>query len=582
MLVLALVQGAPVSSHMFMLSQYIISCHCRYGVGTMEACSHFWLSSIAAGHVASNSKMEPHEAVAVFARPYYVMVGRDSDKCMRLCECLKSFLLHRCKDFIAANLHQPVLEVFMSDGTPISTVHRSKRVIGEVAVKRSGRKSHEYLMQILFLRNSGGELRVLFRDPLKMSDKSAWSHHSAQFDFWPTSRSLGHDSIVVSFHCWDSAVKQPLERHTRQRHSAMCLHLGDEPDGLPSSFLELLSWVICVACFAHHGHNSLKWSIRDFIDDKVTTKACWVAMASLRNSFDLLVEFAPRWLGSRLRFADYDKGDLKELWSLLGESEKWIEILCRLQIRFHGGFIYMAADLEGDNSAIELAMTALQHLWRFKAWRDSRWCGIGPTSRAMIGCLFCGLADLVSMIMDSSSCSKYYIQGFGQMSQKVRELMVLVACSGRLSENFVALLLEDDRLPLRLPLIDETLAKDQEYIANLPDFILSEFSVLCGVPSRKLRSSIMERVLIQRGYLEVRLKEVRQPPWSLLGRDSLAKLEALCAGQPPAEDISLKIYRLYHMGFPLGTNHEALELLEQCPFTTKKTWKSLMPGHKVS
>jgi hypothetical protein len=513
--------------------------------------------------------MEPHEAVALLARPHYVLVGRDHEKCARLCECLKKYLLIRCLHFVDANKHDPLLEVYMSDGTPISTVSRTRRFIDGEVVKRSGRRCNEYLMQILFLRNSRGELRVLFRDPQRMKDKSAWSHHSAQFDFWPMSRSLGHDSIVVSFHCWDSAVKQPLERHTRERHAALLIHLGDEADQMPSSFLELLSWLVCVACFAHHGHNALKWGIRDFIDDKVTTKACWVTLASLRNSFDLLVTFLPRWLASRLRFMDYDKGDLKQLWTLLGENEKWIEILSRLQIRFRDGCLFLAAALEHDNSAVEQATSALLHLWRFKAWSDSRWCGIGPTSRSMLGCLFCGLGDLVSTIMACPSTSKYYISGFNQLSKRVLELMVLVSCSGRLSENFVALLLEDDRLPLRLPVIDETLANDQEYIANLPAFILSEFSVLCGVPARKLRSSIMERLLIQRGYLEVRLREVRQLPWSLLGPDSLAKVEELCAGEEPAEDISRKIYRLHKMGFPLGTIHEGVKLLEQCPWTTK-------------
>ena len=63
-----------------------------------------------------------------------------------------------------------------------------------------------------------------------------------------------------------------------------------------------------------------------------------MTLACLRNSFDLLVEFLPRWLPSRIRFADYDNGDLKQFLTVIGESEHWVEILNQLQIRFHDGY----------------------------------------------------------------------------------------------------------------------------------------------------------------------------------------------------------------------------------------------------
>ena len=65
------------------------------------------------------------------------------------------------------------------------------------------------------------------------------------------------------------------------------------------------------------------------------------------------------------------------------------------------------------------------------------------------------------------------------------------------------------------------------------------------------------------------MKEVRQPPWSLFGFDSLAKLQKLCAGEEPTEEISNKIYRLHKMGFPLATLHDGVKLLEQCLWILK-------------
>ena len=111
--------------------------------------------------------MEPHEAASVLANPHHVLAQRDAERCAKLCECLKAFLLHRCKQFVAANLHQPVLEVYMVDGDPISTVRKIRRSLDSL-VFRSGRKPGEFLMQILFLCNVAGELRVMFRDPQKI------------------------------------------------------------------------------------------------------------------------------------------------------------------------------------------------------------------------------------------------------------------------------------------------------------------------------------------------------------------------------------------------------------------------------
>ena len=112
-----------------------------------------------------------------------------------------------------------------------------------------------------------GELRVLFRDPQKMIDRATWAHHSFQCDLWPVTGSLVHDCTLDSFRRWDSAAKHLRERHAREMHVALFVHMDDELDQLPGSFLELLSWFIAAACFAHHGHQALKWSIWDFSDD---------------------------------------------------------------------------------------------------------------------------------------------------------------------------------------------------------------------------------------------------------------------------------------------------------------------------
>lgn len=530
--------------------------------------------------------MHPHEAVEYFAKPHVVLYGKDVQHVEHLAEAMKTFLSQRCRDFVSARRHTPILEVYMSDGTPLTTTTRvSARIDGEV-VRRAGKTCKEYLIQRLYLLDGKGECRVLFRDPLPMSDKSAWSHHRAQYEFWPMCRSLNHAALVVSHHVWDMAVKSACERHARQRHAALMLHLGDDT-GMPAELMAMLSWFSCVGCFAHHGHNALKWALVEHLGDKDVARNCWVVLASLRNSFELLTKFLPRWLGSKVQFIDYHDDTLPHVWSLLGENEKWIAILSRLQIRWEGGHLRLAAAMADNAKWVDEAMAALLHLFRFRPWSDSRWCGMGPSSKAMLGCLFCGLDDLVLMVTGCPTVSKYYIQGFAKLDNQVRNMFVVTACSSKVSESFVSALLKDDRLPKILLECDAQLQKDIDVIASLPTSILVAFSKLCSLSPAALRNEILKMLLTQAGYLQARLREVRRPPWSLIGGDVSAKLVELRDSPAPRDETAQKIQRLMQMDVPIGQLLEGIALLAECPWTTRQVEqphavaKALLQSHSA-
>ena len=163
--------------------------------------SHFASgASLQSVHSPIPERMEPHQLVEKFSRPHTVRQGRDIDKVVRLVECLKEFLMAQCRRFVSERRHQPILEVFMSDGAPLTTTCRFKRSLGSEAIRRKGKKCTEYLMQRLFPMDISGECKVLFQDPIPMKDKSAWTHHRAQYDMWPLARTMKHTSIIISHH----------------------------------------------------------------------------------------------------------------------------------------------------------------------------------------------------------------------------------------------------------------------------------------------------------------------------------------------------------------------------------------------
>lgn len=272
---------------------------------------------------------------------------------------------------------------------------------------------------------------------------------------------------------------------------------------------------------------------------------------------------------------------------MLGHNDKWTGILCGMQIRFEGGSLCLAASLADDDTAVDRATAALLHLWRFRPWSDSRWCGVGASSRALLGCLLCGMESLVSDIMKDPDLSKYHIRGFTRLSPRAKKMMVLVSCCGRVSEHFVEAVLQDDRLPMRIAAIDEQMSKDVRSVQAIPDPVYVLFSGLCGSTAPALRDEVAEMTLTQAGYIQARLREVRLPPWSLVGGDVSAKLQRFRDGPPPTEQTSLKLFKLLRMGVSEPLLMQGIQMLSECPWTTKlveqphASVKSLMSAHSM-
>ena len=92
----------------------------------------------------ADAAMQPHEAIDCFSRPSTVLLGRDVEKVTKLAECLKLFLSHRADAFVQKRLHSPILEVFMSDGTPLTTTTRVEGMVEGEKIVRSGKHARSF------------------------------------------------------------------------------------------------------------------------------------------------------------------------------------------------------------------------------------------------------------------------------------------------------------------------------------------------------------------------------------------------------------------------------------------------------
>ena len=138
---------------------------------------------------------EPHRIVELLNKPHIVLEGNDVDKLFHLSEVLKSFLYTRAVTFVEETQHEVLLQVCMSNGAPMTTVRRYTTTVAGLVVRRSGRPSRKYLMQLAMVMRIKRVCRPVMRDPILTADKTALTHHRAQYELWSMARTA---SIVVS------------------------------------------------------------------------------------------------------------------------------------------------------------------------------------------------------------------------------------------------------------------------------------------------------------------------------------------------------------------------------------------------
>ena len=112
----------------------------------------------------------------------------------------------------------------------------------------------------------------------------------------------------------------------------------------------------------------------------------------------------------------------------------------------------------------------------------------------------------------------------------------IIATSSAVADSSMAMLLEDDRLPLQLDEVTANLKDELVYVANLPMSIFEVLGKAIDVKATVLRHESVAAALTQAGYIANRLRAARQPPWSLLSGDRAENLQVLRDGPLPTEE----------------------------------------------
>lgn len=500
----------------------------------------------------------------------------------RACEIGKAVLSTSLRGLASMDGGGPFLSVKMADGTPINV---SKKVVttlpgGNRKISRTGRETHEYLVKCQFGRrmhpNGSHITRCAIQDAVPLSEgKSVAAQFQVCTRDWVTARDLGFRGVCTDVYVFDRFALVTWEKLWKRWHKLKQSEYDSMAGEIPLSQFQDMTFLFFLGCAAHDAHNSLKWALWFRFDTKEVLTDAWVAVASLRNSMDLLSSHIGEWVSSRLSYAPTrsleEMRAHSEVFAALGVEPDVLELITeRYQLCFENGQLLVNA-AQMSNPALVSEICAVYHaLWHFVPFTESRWMTVGVSSRTIVTCEILGMKNLVTFIKGRPNVSKFYINGYARAVGDTLSLMVEASIVSRVSDAVLHVLCEDSRVLRQLDELWETASEELVWITQLSDGVWKALAAVSNVDWEFLRSECTHAATVSYHFFWRRvLLPASQRPFSLATGDIRENLRDLASeDESPPEGVTAQLWRLLRGGFPESQLVQAVEQWKDIPWTT--------------
>lgn len=480
-----------------------------------------------------------------------------------MAEVLKATLLRKARALLTGAAGRPVLFSYSSDGTPMKVAVRvsSQGLVSNSTLHRKGKTGVEFLLQRGWYKTIGPEgnvcMCVLLADPVPLSyGKGSWYLYTAAEQFAPLVQELGHEGICVTHYAFDRAIFGALtsklfRRHEQQHERQKAT--GRTHTGIPMRWLD---WAVATGCAMHDAQNGLKWALAPFTESSDVVRDLHITIESLRNSFLILHSH----LGSFLQAANigfdhkpYNRDQVYEFWVSLGVGGDVVETFVDLNPWFSGGRLWVSGRWEGHSQLEEHLSRVILYLLHLKRFTESRWCTIGPSCRALVGCLAVGLELLVATARKDTHTSDFYISGFSRLTPHVKQYAVLASFIAYVPDSFLVELLENDRVASRVEVLKAAMIEELSWLDTLAPLTWQRLAHVAGsdtLPSLALRTEVLLGGQVACSYITEKVFTVAEGmPWCLTRGDVDQKLSDLASlSKPPDDDTATKIHSLLREG----------------------------------
>ena len=270
----------------------------------------------------------------------------------------------------------------------------------------------------------------------------------------------------------------------------------------------------------------------------------------------------------------HDHDEARVLWAAVGVEAAMLDQIVRVHPIWTGSHLLVAKDLEGQLGFLDEVSTVLLYLWRWRRFTESRFGSLGTASRALVASLLAGLEPLVALTREDPHCSNYHLNGFQKIGPAAVEAALVIALSSWVSETYLHMFMDDDRLALRAAEVWDSCVEEVEYLLGLPAQIWDYLVQLLPAEassSTALRSATVTSALISLCFLHSQVfASLESLPWCLTQGDPEEQLDRLSALDKDSlqDSCSVQLRALIDLGSGREELCRALRLMSQASWTT--------------
>ena len=297
-------------------------------------------------------------------------------------------------------------------------------------------------------------------------------------------------------------------------------------------------------CVLHSASSSIKWALSSFssqqlLDDlHLSTKSC-------SNSSHALHGCVPSFVLQHIGYRDSEHSPEERTiwWSALGIPAVLIVWVLRVDPRWDRVALklWVCSAVQDSSEGVDLVHDVLLLMLRWRDFSDTRWAGVGPSTRRLILSLAVGLEAMVQQVdRDGKGNDRYYLSAAKtRLGSETNKLAAIASLSSYPLESLSLELLQDDRWLLVWASLWAEAESEADWVSGLPDSVFSSLADIVGDPmwsGTEARNDIIKAVRTSMAYMHKEaLAPLHELPFSATQGDVRKRVDEIAAmPQPPA------------------------------------------------
>lgn len=327
----------------------------------------------------------------------------------------------------------PLLQQYQSDGTlkriSFRTPTIAKKAEGKAettetgdSFMRVGAAGVEMLSQVGCVKSKdvfgNVQMSPIVDDPVRMwNGKTTLFQYSATAKFGSILPQVHPLDVSLSVYCFDRGVFQHLSTFCNARH--LSHHRGasvevvtvdaDDVTANTKGLAEHLDWPYFLPCAAHDFQNSFKWSVVHTLRDAdAQLSVLYIVVASLRNSYLLVVRWLIPWLTEVIEFSEETatEEDRQDLWVAFGIDPSWLPAFVKYNPKWNQSKqkLLISMRVIGNEKALKELSSMFLYVFKFRKCKFVRWICLSSCSRTLLASWRLGLDHFAKFIRKHNVC----------------------------------------------------------------------------------------------------------------------------------------------------------------------------------